>query len=116
MESHIAEWNRLYRERLARTGLSPLSEWQDIYVLETVFKVGRYGKMGSHTHLVELKIVREEKREHKPGAFGVGDAFSSEPLCNQNRGQHSARAFEGECDTVTCEKCLAILARVRGAR
>ena len=86
-------------------------QW-DRYTLRTEYVIGRYGRVGTHLHLVQVEVVVKEEGEHKPGTYSVGQVFSSEPLCNSRRGQHGAKPFmDKRWDTkdVTCKKCRVII-------
>ena len=82
------------------------------YVLQIEYAVGRYGRYGTHSHLVRIERVLGEIGEHRPGTFTVGQVFSTMPICNSQRGQHGAKLFvDGYLDTqdITCAKCRANL-------
>ena len=78
------------------------------YTLKTVFAVGRYGRTGTHIHVIRMEVVVGETGEHRTGTFTVGSVFSTQPWCNSNRGQHGASPiFDSRWDLVdvTCKKC-----------
>jgi len=78
------------------------------YTLKTVYAVGRYGKVGTHVHVIRTEVAIAETGEHETGTFKVGDVFSSEPMCNSQRGQHGAKPFfdlRWDLVNVTCKKC-----------
>ena len=84
------------------------SDWQGIYRIRHEYRVGRYGRAGSHSHLIRIEIIVAELREHKPGTLKVGQLLSSEPICNSRRGQHGAQPLmepRWGFDDITCAKC-----------
>jgi len=94
--------------KLAEMNTGPYVHTWHNYTLKRVYAVGRYGRTGTHTHLVETEIVIAESGEHKPGTFVVGNVARSAPMCNSQRGQHGAQpVFDPRWDLVniTCKKC-----------